>query len=154
SPFPNSQIIDVYGVASCFEIAYQANQAFQDAIQQHGYAHLPDVQTFLLSELNAAYRFLAEPSNQQLWTMFCTPDLVRMVRARVSLALTRRGADSRAYSQNVSSPPLTEPRPQSLSITAALAWCILVDAALLNDRLIMDMKETAAAKGCAPFCAG
>jgi hypothetical protein len=34
------------------------------------------------------------------------------------------------------------------STTAALAWAIIVESALLTDQLVLDMKESAASKGC------
>lgn len=154
SPFPNSQIIDVYGMGNCFEIAFQANLAFKQFITTHKYAHLPDVQGFLLSELNSAHAYLALPTNRALWAEFCTPQLVLAVRNRDYKALVEMRCRFRERFRATSSPPPTALRGQELSITAALAWCILVDSALLNDRLIRDMKETALARGCPPFCGG
>jgi hypothetical protein len=156
SPFPNSEIIDVYGEAFCFEIAYQANQAFQKDIQLNNYAHLPDIQSFLLAEVNAAYRYLAESSNQSLWASYCTEALVTAVRNHDYATLARNRKEFRAHFEAVSSSHPASPtpvHPQKLSITSALAWCLLVESALLTDRLVLDMKETATAKGCACFCA-
>jgi hypothetical protein len=164
SPFPNSQIIDVYGVEYAHEVSYQAYQALKKDITIHGYAHIPDIQSFLQSELNAAYRFLAEPTNQGLWTAFCTPDLVRAVRNRNVPLLAQMRRDFRQHVQVASwskpfrkaddpAPAGGEPERMQFSATAALAWAILVDSALLTDRLVRDMHETASAKGCPPFCA-
>src|SRR5262249_28157334 len=36
-----------------------------------------------------------------------------------------------------------------VDVTVALAWAIIVESALLNKHLMQDMKESAAAKGCA-----
>jgi hypothetical protein len=153
SPFPNSQIIDVYSLGFCFEIAYQANQAFQQFITNHKYAHLPDVQSFLLSELNASYAYLALPTSKHLWSEFCTPELVMAVRTRnYQVLVEMRSRFRERFRATSSPPPAAPPRPQELSITASLAWCILVDSALLTDRLVRDMKEAAQARGCAPFC--
>jgi hypothetical protein len=44
---------------------------------------------------------------------------------------------------------LTGKQGQQHSTTAALAWAIIVDSALLTDQLVQDMKETASSKGCA-----
>jgi hypothetical protein len=43
----------------------------------------------------------------------------------------------------------SSPRLPVSAITRALAWIILLDAALLNDRFLEDMRDTHAAKGCA-----
>ncbi|HYH67404.1 MAG TPA: hypothetical protein VD866_22085 [Urbifossiella sp.] len=153
---PNSQLLEVFGVENCFEIAYQARLAFEESIDVNGYAHVPDVQAYLQSELGAAYRFLAEPNNQTLWTTYCRPEIVAAVRNRDVITLAAQRAAFRTYFQGVSNSTgqKDEDRKMEFSVTAALAWAILVDAALLTDRLVQDMHETATAKGCAPFCAG
>src|SRR5262249_595250 len=149
---PTSQILDVYGVEESFEIAFGAYQAFAQLIEQQKYAHLPDVQGYLKDEARAAYQFLAK--NPQLWHNCCTPPLVDAihsqqweevaairVRYRKEVALLT-GSESLDVNQF---DPSRE--PIHMSKTSALGWCLIVDAALLTDRLIRDMKETASAKG-------
>lgn len=79
---PFSQFYEVHGAAFPFEIALQANRALGQTIKEQGYAHLPDVQAFLAQELDAAYRFLKEPANADLWNDFCTSSTVNAVRSR------------------------------------------------------------------------
>jgi hypothetical protein len=149
--FPTSQLIDVYGLEHCFRIAIAANSALRESIDRQRYAHLPDIQGFLQQEALAAYRFLAEPECQVLWQQFCTQEVVSAVRTRkVDRLLELR----KCYVDNVAvitrgnlhaqKNPVVE--EGQYGTTAALAWCILVDSALLTDRLIRDMKETATSK--------
>ncbi|HEX4613167.1 MAG TPA: hypothetical protein VH092_33570, partial [Urbifossiella sp.] len=159
---PTSQLFDVYGEANLFAIGFGAVEALGAAFYDQGYAHLPDVQSYLREEARAAYQFLAQPGQQGLWAEFCTPDLVAAVRTRQVARLE----DMRdAFRCRVEAVTLADQyrlsRPgnelMQFSTTAALAWCVLVDAALLTDRLVQDMKETASAKqkplaGCDRWC--
>src|SRR5262249_22456874 len=77
-----SQIVNVFGLRFSFEAALGAFQALQRDFERTGYVHLPDLQGFLRDELQAAYQFLAEPCNRQLWTAFCTPELVAAIRSQ------------------------------------------------------------------------
>ncbi len=149
--FPTSQLLDVYGLSDCFQIAFAAHTALQESIKRQNYAHLPDIQGFLQQEIVGAYRFLAEPGCQHLWHLFCTRDMVTAVRTRNLDVLQAQRATFRTEVKKItgdSKKPFNE--PGEYSTTAALAWCILVDSALLNDRLVRDMRETATSKGYAP----
>jgi hypothetical protein len=162
--FPTSNLLDVFGLRFNFEVAYGAQQSLGGKIAKTGYAHLPDVQSYLREELRAAFAFLADPHNQQLWGM-CTPELVTDIRSQNwdSLLAKRRAFREQVRVLTGSEPlqlrvksdetgnqtiePIEVSKTRQVSRTSALAWCILVDAALLTDRLIRDMKETATAKG-------
>jgi hypothetical protein len=154
TPFPTSQLLDVYGESFCFEIAYGAHQSLAAAFRDQGYAHLPDVQSFLKEEVNAAYEFLK--AHPDLMTAYCTPTLAQLIRGK---RLDDVDRIRRAYRMTVEH--LTDgPEPwlnndtatkRQYSVTAALAWCVIVDSALLTERLVQDMKEVASARGaCLP----
>lgn len=156
---PTSQLFDVYGDANLFAIGFGATEALGAAFKKQKYAHLPDVQTYLREEARAAYQFLAQPGQHCLWDEFCTQELVTAIRSRQVSRLQDMRDEFRC---RVEALTLTDQfrlsRPDNelmqFSKTAALAWCIIVDSALLSDRLIRDMKETATSKGKAlPGCA-
>ncbi|MBA4062898.1 MAG: hypothetical protein C0501_04165 [Isosphaera sp.] len=170
--FPSSQLLDVYGYRYGFEIAFGAQQALGDQIDRNRYVSLPDVQAYLREELRAAYQFLAQPQNQHLWH-FCDPHLVTTVRSQQwgevekrreqfeeevrnltdseKVALSDRKDEKGNLVKDAAGKVVQDPTPvgktRQFSVTSALAWAILVDSALLTDRLIRDMKETASAKG-------
>ena len=112
---------------------------------------MPEVSTLLSEESKAAYDFLSQPSMASLWGQYCTPDLARRVRehrtntrkvdapALESVAFIRRQFFDEI---NVISPEA------HFSVTDALAWQIIVESALVNERLITDMRETATLKNC------
>ncbi len=150
--FPTSQILDVYGPTFTASVAFGASQAFTEVINQQKYAHLPDVQGYLKEETREAYQFLLK--NPQLWQNYCTPHLVEAVRSkqweevntirqhyRYEVALLTRSLAPELEKFDPSRMPL------EMSKTPSLGWCLIVDGALLNDRLMRDMKETASAKG-------
>jgi hypothetical protein len=143
-PFPTSQLLDVYGLQTCFEIAYGAREAFKDEIETTKYVHLPNIQTYLREELIAAYQFLR--THETLWC-HCTEDLAKAVKGQNMGDLETRQRAFRAAVFNLhttAKTPNTE--PLEFGKSAALAWCILVDSALLADRLMQETKETASAK--------
>jgi hypothetical protein len=170
--FPSSQLPEVYGSRYVFEIGFAAQQALAAQIARNRYVSLPDVQAFLREELRAAHQFLAQPQNQHLWH-YCDPHLVTTIRsqqwdevrnrreqfeeevrvltgsARVGLADLKdeKGNLEKDAAGKVVQVATPVDKTRQFSVTSALAWAILVDSALLTDRLIRDMKETASAKG-------
>ncbi|MBP3960214.1 hypothetical protein J8F10_33725 [Gemmata sp. G18] len=162
---PSSQYVEVYGAAFAFEVAFKANQALGKQIATQGYAHLPDVQAFLKQELEAGYQLLAKASspettkegNHDLLEKFCTPALTGYVRNRDESQLYCQREIYRSHLNHTKPEPPPgygelDKDPQ-FSTTAALAWALIVDSALLTDRLVADMKETASSRGVAlPHC--
>jgi hypothetical protein len=141
-PFPPSETYDVFGDDFVSWSALEAYQTFKDDLGSKPVIHLPDVQGYLLEELAAAYKLLADPGNQDLWNE-CTPDLVVAIRARNKTRIEEaRGRFTDAVQAKQGG--AVERRTH-----VALAWAIVVESALLNDQLIRDMKETASLKGCA-----
>ncbi len=158
-PFPTSQLVDIYGEHAMVEIAAGASEALAKATARQGYAHLPDVQAYLREELTAAHEFLTK--NPSLLERHCTENLVQAIRSRRIEEVWRLRQD---YRRDVAAVTHTEPgaiadignaEPQHLFRTPALAWCVIVDSALMTDRLMRDMREVAAAKGKGlPMCEG
>lgn len=148
-PLPASQYFEVYGTAFPFEVAYQVNKALGSEFDANGYAHLPDIQSFLRTEIDAAYRFLSRPEHQVFWERFCTEEMARLVHTRNGSRLREERRAFRDMFAEVSESPRYEAsleEQSEFSSTAGLVWALLVDAALLNERLMLDMKETAASK--------
>lgn len=157
--YPTSQLLDVLGETNCFLIAHGAWLAQEDAIRRQGYAHLPDIQSYLREEVQAAHQFLSQPTQAHLWGRFCTPELVSAVRSRQIARLAALREEFRAEVERLTlTDEFRRRKPDyelmHFSRTAALAWAVLVDAALLNDRLNRDVRESASAKGKPfPHCA-
>jgi hypothetical protein len=85
----------------------------------------------LETEIQAAHKLLSLPENAGLWPRFCTPELVRLVRSRNIEAVARMRI---AFYH---SPELIELSQDSdTKCTRTLAWTIIVESALLNDRLL------------------
>ncbi len=159
--FPTSQLFDVYGEAFVYEIAYAAKQSIVPDVNYRGFVHLPDVQSFLKQETQAAYQFLAK--NPELMREFCRPELVQVVRSRRVPEVTARRTEYRARVAAITGSTLPQAKlydseayktlePRQFSVTAALAWCLIVDSAMLTDRLVRDIRETATSKGLPAVC--
>ncbi len=152
-PFPPSQIPDVYSTGLAELVVRRAYQAFaRDPSSKYPcdgkeeFVHLPSVQGYLQEELNAAYKFLANPLGCQLWA-FCTPQLNDFLRARNVTEVEAMRKRFLAAANALAGAP-EESCLGSKKETIALAWAIIVESALLNDQLIQDMREAGAAKGC------
>lgn len=148
---PTSQLLDVYGTVYALEIAPGARDAFGKQAVAREYVHLPEVQGYLKEELNAAYDLLNNPLNSELWNL-CQPTLVHLVRTQAYDQLDEKRREfRRAVERLAQSGPdkLNRRDPAQLSRSAAFAWAILIDAALLNDKLCGEMKAQATRGGCA-----
>ena len=112
---------------------------------------MPEVDTLLTREAEAAYQFLAQPSATELWTEFCTPDLPRRVREhRTNYAKDSATTfDSVEYVRTTFLQRVEQTFPGAHNtVTEALAWQIILESALVNEQLISDMKETSILKNC------
>lgn len=149
-PFPHSELFDVFAwdFDRVVVDAYRglAKQRFAKPTTDPNspvVLHLPDVQGYLQEELSAAYKFLAEKGNEDLWLNYCTPALVQAIRAHDDDALEearlqfKTSVGEKRQAQEIDN-----------STRAVLAWAIIVESALLTDQLVQDMRESAAAKNC------
>ena len=156
-PIPTSQMVDAYGEAFVFEIAFAAQQAIGPDARYREYVHLPDVQSFLKEESKAAVQFLTK--HPELMQNYCTKELATAVRSRNPLEINAVRVKYRKAVEIITNDPvlamdanmISKLSPHQFSLTSALGWVVIVNAALLNDRLVQDMKESATAKGKAPI---
>lgn len=149
-PFPPSEIVDIYGYDFAYHLAADAYAVFARERfskpcldSDHVYIHLPDIQGYLQEEVNAAYQLLSSPCGAGLWS-FCTPELAAAIRAHQKNRIFEVCMHFKAAMTAIT----MKEGIQHITI-AALVWAILVESALLTDQLVQDMKESAAAKGCA-----
>lgn len=159
--FPNSQLIDIYGRTAFSIVGINAYTSLEDRIKKRC-AHVADMRAYLLPELDAAYRFLNQPELRSLW-QHCGPQLVDAIRQRRRW-LTKGDYSAIKTDENHAMLSVQEtiyglreqfyldasrlaPRA-AYTTTLSLAWEIIVHSALLNDRLISEMSETAIEKGC------
>lgn len=159
--FPPSQQVDIYGRTAFGVVATHAYDSLRDRVGSRC-IHAADVRAFLRPELEAAYQFLQQPELQSLW-QHCSPLLVEAIRQR------RRWLPDSEYNAVIKDghgatlgiqEPIFKLRSQfyscanslapraAYSTTLSLAWEIIVHSALLNERLISEMSETAIEKGC------
>lgn len=124
-----------------------------DVASDHRVDHgltMPEVSTLLGEEVKAAYEFLSQPSAVCLWSQFCTPELARKVREnRQSSNDVAPSQDSVGFSRREFFDQIKNSYVEAHgSVTEALAWQIIVESALINERLVTDMRETASLKNC------
>lgn len=149
-PIAPTQIVEAFGASNLFEVA-KAFQGARDDRCDAGTIHVTEVQAFLRDELEAAYDYLVAPDRGGCWEQI--PEIARAVRSDIDLATMR---DHFVVQRETSIAPETYsvPRP---TIISSLAWAILVESALLNERLNEDMVRVSGDPGCncgfgGPYC--
>jgi hypothetical protein len=135
--------------------------------------NLLDAQSWLGAELAAAHEMLCQPNHLMLWHALASPSsgLARAIRSEhlkhevpgqpsvvdlrhafFSLLHGREGMPVDSYGdafpciQDISAPKEESEEAQAKTVAEALAWAIVVESALLNQRLNEDVRKTAEAK--------
>jgi hypothetical protein len=146
SPFsiPLSQLFDVYDVHTLAHVVDEINDTVKSHVAAGKTPYHLEVAAVLRDELESAYRLL--DTYPDLWVKHCNSQLVRAIRRRLQdpTDSTEGTIDSllgKFFDDvNIRKPAFAH------SGTEALAWTIIVEAALLNDRLQQDMRDAAAAQ--------
>ena len=149
----STQMSDVFGGSGIVlgHVVVDANRNLRGQTPSNR-IHLPDVEGFLKSEIEAAYDFLSQPESLPLWERHCTPRLSSSIRLR-SRTTGLPGASHPQVSIQSLRDEFFEDIKQNYTgaahtTTVSLAWAILVEAALLNERLVEDIRETSSATNC------
>lgn len=114
--------------------------------------HLTDIENMLDVELQAAYDFLSQEEAIPLWR-HCSQELARTIRLHGRFDKNVRDDHTHRSVYAFRTAFLKEfsdlfPRAKHTA-TSCLAWAIIVEAALLNEQLVDDIRQTATAKNCA-----
>ena len=175
-PIPFTQLADASGIRQIAILIRDTHAALADHPASRPCIGYLDVRGLLAEELEAAYDFLAQPRQQAAWAALPAWNLAELVRSRRASDLARvrceffggigTGDDPATV---VAEPALLtgdadgicceEPGdavPICRTTTAILAWGILVESALLDERLATDIRDTCptAAAGPSAACAG
>lgn len=134
-PFPLSQFSTIYGQGLLLRTVWEA---YERLGENKKIVHFQDIEGYLQVEIDAAYELFSR--KPELW-QHCTPYLYKAIRSRNHAMLTSLRS---AFFEDVG----TGPDQAGNTTTGAYAWAVLVEATLLNERLLRDMRETAANKGC------
>ena len=141
-PLPPEQLVDVIGQRQIVILLQSTHEALGADPANMPCIDYPQVRGFLGEELQAAHDFLAQDRQQPVWAELPGWNLAELIRSRRidELSLHRQ-----AFFDSLGVEETT---------TAVLAWAILVESALLNERLADDMRESVAAKGHSAGMAG
>lgn len=163
-PYPNSQLLDVFGNGSMFtQLAFDALPSLPDG----DVIQLMDVRRYLHDEIHSAHRSLMLDQGDLL-SRHCTQELANVVAARQHVrqdATTSSPARFGRVTADINIEALrncfirdietnrsviTRQFSSADTTTAILTWGIIVESALLNQHLMTDMIESARAKGTEP----
>ncbi|MEZ5940610.1 MAG: hypothetical protein R3C18_04410 [Planctomycetaceae bacterium] len=142
-PFPISLAFDVHCNHGLRDVALKLLPIKQDP--HHNAATLVlDVQKVMAEEFNAAYEFLNH--HEELWC-HCSPELAAAIRRKDTGSMQMLCGEFRnSISVDTTGNPPLNHLSERQQYTIALAWAIIVESALLNERLVEDMQNLAAAK--------
>ena len=132
-PLPPEQMVDVIGQRQVVILLQSTYEALGADPANTPCIDYPQVRGFLGEELQAAHDFLTQERQQHVWAELPGWNLAELIRSRRidELALRRQ-----AFFDSLGVEETT---------TAVLAWAILVESALLDERLAADMRETGVA---------
>jgi hypothetical protein len=170
-PIPFTQLADASGIRQIAILIRDTHTALADHSASRPCIGYLDVRGHLAEELEAAYDFLAQPRQQAAWAALPAWNLAELVRSRRAAEIARvrceflggvgTGDDAAAAATGpafiAGGPDGTccdEPAdatPICRTTTAILAWGILVESALLDERLAADMRDTCPAAAAGPF---
>ena len=168
-PIPFSQLADVSGIEQIAILIRDTHAALATHPTNQPCIDYLLVRSYLAEELEAAYEFLAIESRRDLWADVPAWNLAGLIRGRQATELASLrcrffsaiGPDAGGQEIELLPGPVAaaddpagicceggQPhRPLCRTTTAVLAWGILVESALLNERLIADIRESATALG-------
>ena len=129
-PLPPEQMVDVIGQRQVVILLQSTYEALGADPANTPCINYPQVRVFLGEELEGAHDFLAQERQQHVWAELPGWNLGELIRSRRidELALRRQAFfDSLGVAETT---------------TAVLAWAILVESALLDERLAADMRES------------
>jgi hypothetical protein len=177
-PIPVSQLADVAGIRQIAILILDTHTALAAHPASQPCIEYADVRGYLEEELQAAHDFLATDRQRPLWDQLPGWGIAGLVRGRRIDDLARirchvlstfgTGGEPEELPGNTALLPPPAPAPDACcddrlsapaicrTTTAVLAWGILVESALLNERLVEDMRDTTAGRGraAAGVCAG
>jgi hypothetical protein len=135
-PIPFSQLADAAGTRQIAILIHDAHAALENHPASRPCIGYGEVRNYLAEELDAAYDFLTQEPQRPIWAELPQWNLAEAVRSRRvgEIARLRDGYFAQAGDAWQTS-------------TAVLGWAILLESALLNERLADDLRDSASARG-------
>jgi hypothetical protein len=171
-PIPFSQLADVSGIRQIAILIHDTHIALANHPVSRPCIEYADVRSHLAEELEAAADFLEQDRQRPLWDQLTGWNLSDLVRSRRIDDLARvrchvfttigtgdEGGDIAAAPRHeigdgICCDERLTATPVCRTTTAVLAWGILVESTLLNQRLIDDIRESGCGGACAAGFAG
>ena len=151
SPMAPSQIAMTFGPHNLAYLAQHIRKQLGQHFAASNHAYHLDVQASLRSELGAAYQFLKRPECQHLWD-FCSLSLATAVRDQDMSTIIQIQEDFFNSIEDIGNNTyfITPDVKLRRTATAVLAWAIIIDSALLNEKFQEEIESTHVARGGPP----
>jgi hypothetical protein len=138
-PIPFTQLVEASGIEPIALLIRDTHAALAGLPTSRPCIDYSDVRGFLEEELQAAADFLAQPGLAAIWQELPSWNLASLIRGRRAAEIDQ--LRNRFFSE-LDTGSLPAARPISQTITAVLAWGILVESTLLDAQLTDDMHRT------------
>jgi hypothetical protein len=151
APMPPSQIAMIFGAHNLAYLAQHVRKQLGHHFAASDHAYHLDVQASLRTELGAAYDFLKRPECNNLWE-YCSPGLADAVRNQDMSTVIQIQEAFFATIEDIGKKTyfITPDLKLRRTATAILAWAIIIDSALLNEKFADEIKATHVARGGPP----
>jgi hypothetical protein len=161
-PLPFTQLADVAGIAPIAILVRNTRAALGTHPANRPCIDYLDVRGHLAEELEAAWDFLAQADRRHAWSDLAGWNLATLVRGRrldevaalrcrflssLNVGVPIGGEEVLLPAADACCGPARDVPLLCRTTTAVLAWGILVESALLDDRLAEDIRETGAGLG-------
>lgn len=149
-PIPTSQLSAIVGAHNLAYLAQHVRKQIRDHMACKNAPYHLDVQAVLRNELGAAYEFLSIPRTAHLW-QHCNLQLAEAIRMQdVDTKIAIQKDFFHTDIENLSTTKDYDWAGLNITrtMTSILAWTIIIDSALLNQRFLEEMQATHLAKGC------
>jgi hypothetical protein len=138
-PIPFTQLVEASGVEQIARLINDSHRALASLPSSRPCIGYGTVRGFLEEELQAAYDLLAQPEQALTWQELPAWNLPALIRGRRADEID---ACRNHFFRQLDSGDPHATRPISETTTAVLAWGILVESALLDAQLAVDMQRT------------
>ncbi|MFM7108128.1 MAG: hypothetical protein ACKOZU_05940 [Planctomycetaceae bacterium] len=163
-PLPFTQLVDVAGIGPIAILVRDTRAALANHPANRPCIDYLAVRGHLAEELEAAYDFLRQPDRRHAWDDLAGWSLATLVRGRrldeiaglrcrflsglnVAAPVGGGGEEVLLPADGACCDPARPVPRLCRTTTAVLAWAILVESALLDDRLAQDVREAGASQG-------
>lgn len=150
--FPMDHLDELFGAEYVNALMLGACKRYENELRNGRVVHLHEVRAHVREQVVAAYRLLGS-AHPHIWQL-CSPQLAHAIRDLGAVSGMNPSPTVDIYRNDFDTRLGKRPKETALGdrlLMEALAWGVVIEATLLNDLLVRDIRETTSNKGCPPL---